>query len=96
MQNNKIKVILLSLIVLFTVSFIGTVKAANTSLSVFPATLTKEAGSQFGVSVVANTSGTKICAVEGRLVLNNLSCVSITILDDVISQSSPTCANPYF
>lgn len=48
------------------------------------------------MSVGVNASGSKVCAVEGTLVFNNLSCQNITVAGDVTPQSSPICSNPHF
>ncbi len=96
MKNTKTKIILSVIIFLSVVGFIGTVNAAGASLYVSPATLTKTAGNTFSVSVGFNASGSKVCAVEGTLVFNNLTCQSITIASVVMAQSSPTCSNPHF
>ena len=68
----------------------------QSSLYVSPATLTKTAGESFTASVGFNASGSKVCAVEGTLVFNGLTCQSITVASDVMAQSTPTCANPSF
>ena len=96
MKNTKTKIILSLIIFLSVVSFVGTIDAAGASLYISPASLAKTAGSAFGASIGLNTADSKVCAVEGTLVFNNLSCQSITIADDVMVQSSPTCSNPYF
>ena len=95
-KNTKTKIILSAIIFLSVVSFVGIVNAAGASLYVSPASLTKTAGNTFSVSVGFNASGSKVCAVEGTLVFNNLSCQSITVASDVMAQSSPTCSNPHF
>jgi len=96
MKNTKTKIILSAIICLSVVGFVGTINAAGASLYVSPATLTKTAGNTFSVSVGFSASGSKVCAVEGTLVFNNLTCQSITVASDVMAQSSPTCSNPYF
>jgi len=96
MKNTKTKIILSAIIFSAVIGFVGTANAAGASLYVSPATLTKTAGDTFNVSVGFNASGNKVCAVEGTLVFNNLTCQSITMAGDVTPQSSPTCANPYF
>ncbi len=96
MKNNKIKIILSAIIFLSVVGFVTTVNAASSSLNIFPASLTKTVGNIFNVSMEVNASGNKICAVEGTLVFDNLSCQSITMADGVMAQSSPTCSNPHF
>jgi len=96
MKNTKTKIILSAIIFLSVIGFVGTVDAAGASLYVSPATLTKTAGNSFSVSVGLNASGNKVCAVEGTIVFNNLSCQSITVASDVMAQSSPICSNPHF
>ena len=96
MKNTKTKIILSVVIFLSVIGFVGTVDAAGASLYVSPAALTKTAGNAFSVSVGLNASGNKVCAVEGTLVFNNLTCQSIAVASDVMAQSSPTCSNPYF
>jgi len=96
MKNTKIKIVLSTIICLSVVGFVGTVNAAGASLYVSPATLTKTAGNIFSASVGLNASGSKVCVVEGTLVFNNISCQSITVANDVMAQSAPTCLNPYF
>ena len=95
MKNIKTKIIL-SAIFLSVVSFSGVANAASASLYVSPASITKTAGNIFDASVGVNASGNKVCAIEGTLVFNNLTCQSITVASDVMAQSSPTCSNPYF
>ena len=95
MKNIKTKIIL-SAVFLSIIGFSGAVNAAGASLYVSPASITKTAGNIFDVSVGANASGNKVCAVEGMLVFNNLTCQSITVASDAMAQSSPTCSNPYF
>lgn len=96
MKNTKTKIILSAIIFLSVIGFIGTVTAANSSLYVSPASITKTSGNIFNVSVGVNASGNKVCAVEGTLLFSNLFCQSITLASDVMVQTSPTCANPYF
>jgi len=72
------------------------ISAAGTSLYISPGSITKNVGDLFGAFVGFNSSGNKVCAVEGTLVFNNLSCQSITAVGDVMAQSSPTCSNPHF
>ncbi|MCX6789828.1 MAG: hypothetical protein NTZ42_04470 [Candidatus Gribaldobacteria bacterium] len=96
MKNTKTKIVLPAIIFLAVIGFVGIANATTASLYVSPATLTKIAGDAFNVSVGFNASGNKVCAVEGTLVFNNLTCQSITMAADVTPQSSPTCANPHF
>ncbi|MDP3057338.1 MAG: hypothetical protein Q8N37_02340 [bacterium] len=96
MKNTKTKIILSAIIFLSVAGFAGIVAAAGSSVYVSPASLTKTVGDIFSVSAGVSTSGSKVCAVEGRLVFNNLSCQSITVDGNVTPQSVPTCSNPYF
>ncbi|MDO8557268.1 MAG: hypothetical protein Q7R98_02280 [Candidatus Jorgensenbacteria bacterium] len=96
MKDTKTKIILLAIIFLSVAGLAGIVAAAGPFLYVSPANLTKTAGDIFDVSVGVNTSGSKVCAVEGTLVFSNLSCQNITVAGDVTPQSSPTCSNPHF
>lgn len=96
MKNIKTKIILSAIIFFSVLSFVGTVNAAGSSLYVSPASLSKTAGDIFNASVGFNASGNKVCAAEGTLVFNNLSCQSITIADGVMAQSTPSCSNPHF
>ena len=96
MKNIKTKIILSVIIFLSVVGFVGTVSAAESSLYISPASITKTAGNTFSASVGLTASGNKVCAVEGTLVFNNLTCQSITVASDVMAQSSPTCSNPHF
>ena len=96
MKNTKTKIVLSAIIFLSIAGFVGTVAATGPSLYVSPASLIKTVGNILDVSVGVNASGNKVCAVEGKLVFNNLSCQSITMAGDVNPQSSPTCSNPYF
>ena len=94
MQKNNIKILFLILLSLFI--SVSTVKAAGDSLFVSPATSTVNVGSIINASVVAGTSGDKICAVQGTVIFNNLTCQSITLASGTMAQTQPTCSNPTF
>jgi len=96
MDMKNLKIISIVIIFLSIIGFTNTVMATEASLYVSPETLTKTVGSIFNTYVGFNTSDNKVCAVEGKLVFNNLTCQSITLADGFMAQSSPTCANPYF
>ena len=96
MKNINIKILLLSFVLLSVFSFATTVQAAGDSLYVSPATSTVNAGSNVTVSAVVGTSGDKICAVQGTIVFNNLTCQSITVTNGLLVQTSPTCSSPSF
>lgn len=89
------KIILTTLIFLTLAGLAGTASAAS-SVYVSPATLTKNVQSNFNVAVGVATTGDQVCTVKGTVVFNNLACQSITLADDVMAQTSPTCANPSF
>jgi len=93
MKNIKTKIVLSVAIFLSTV---GVVSAASSSLSVSPASATKNVGEFSFVTIGINSLGNKVCGAEGTLVFNNLSCQSITTASGLMAQSSPTCSNPYF
>ena len=96
MKNITTKIILSTIIFLSVIGFSGTVNATTSSLYISPASLTKNAGDVFSASVGFNASSNNVCAVEGTLVFNNLSCQSITVSSDLMPQTSPTCSNPHF
>ena len=96
MKNTNIKILFLSFVLLSVFSFAVTAQAAGDSLYVSPAVSTVNAGGNITVSVVAGTSGDKICAVQGTIVFNNLTCQSITTASGLLVQTSPTCSSPSF
>ena len=96
MKNTNIKILFLSFILLSVFSFAVTAQAAGDSLYVSPTTSTINAGSNITASAVAGTSGDKICAVQGTIVFNNLTCQSITLASGMMAQTSPTCSSPSF
>jgi hypothetical protein len=96
MKNIKTKVILSTVVLLSVIGFTGIASAAGNSLYTYSATPTVTTGSNITTSVVAGTSGDKICAVQGKVVFNNLVCQSITLTGSLMAQTMPTCANPNF
>jgi hypothetical protein len=99
MKNKiKIKIIILatSAILLLGSGIFNKANAENALLYVSPTNLTKKVGEVFDIYVKVNPNGQKVCAVEGRLALNKLSCQKITLGSNIIAQSSPSCENPYF
>jgi hypothetical protein len=74
--------------------FSGTAFASN--LFVAPTNTVYTEGTNLNISVKINPSGVKTCAAEGTIILDNLSCKSITLSSDVMAQTMPTCSNPYF
>jgi|GEM_PF-1872521 len=95
MKNIKTKIIVLVSLI-SSLGFFGTSFAAVTELYVSPASTVKNVGNDFNISVIVTTEGEKVYAVEGTIVLNNLSCKNITLSDGLVAQSVPTCSNPYF
>jgi len=91
MKNTLLTILCLSLI-----GFAGIVSATSPSLDISPINVTKTPGDVFQISLGVNSSGEKVCAVEGTLSFKNLSCQNITVASGVMAQSSPTCSNPYF
>jgi hypothetical protein len=96
MKKMKTKIILSIVAFLSTVGVVGTLYASGASLYVVPASSSQISGNNFNISAEVSASGNKVCAVEGTLVFNNLSCQNITLSDGVIPQSLPTCSKPYF
>jgi hypothetical protein len=96
MKNTKTKFILLTIAILSIVGITKIADAASSSLYVSPATLTKAVGNVFSTTVGVKAAGNKVCAAEGTLVFNNLTCQSISVASGLMAQSTPTCADPYF
>lgn len=66
-------------------------EAADASVYVFPKEASKKIGDTFDVLVKVNPSGQKVCAVEGKLNLDKLTCQKITMGSDISSQTAPSC-----
>ncbi|MFA5050886.1 MAG: DUF5018 domain-containing protein [Patescibacteria group bacterium] len=97
MKNIKMKIVLLTTVLLLSVAgFVGTADAATTFLYVSPTNVSKTAGSVFNASVGLNNAGDKVCTIEGTLVFNNLTCQGITLSSGLQAISSPSCVSPYF
>lgn len=95
MKNIKTK-ILVSLVAFTAMTAVASAAAPGVAATITPASLEKNAGDIFGASVVVNTPGSKVYAVEGTLAFDGLSCQSIAVADGLVAQSAPTCTNPYF
>ncbi len=92
---KKIKLIsLFAAIGMFGISQIAF--AANSILSVSPASLDNTVGKAFNISVQLDPASNKVCVVKGTLNLDNLSCQNITVADGLMIQTNPTCSNPSF
>lgn len=70
--------------------------AANSILSVFPASGSKNAGESFDITVQIDPQGNKVCVVKGTLSLDNLTCGSIAVASGITAQTMPTCTSPSF
>jgi len=93
---NK-KIILLSVLVLLsTVALSQVVYAANSTLSVTPATISRNVGTIFNIGVQVDPQGGKVCVVKGTLDFGNLSCQNIAVASGIMAVITPTCANPNF
>lgn len=90
--RNKIILPLIASLVIFGLA--GTVYAQ--SLNADPLVFSGTAGSTFNVSVVVNSLGERVCAVEGVVEFNNLSCQGISLATGIMPQKSPTCTSPSF
>ena len=95
MKTNT-KILILSLVLLSVFGFYATTQAAGDYLFVSPSESTIKAGAGINISVAVGTSGDKICAVQGTILFNNLTCKSITLASGVMAQTSPTCSDPSF
>lgn len=74
----------------------GVVLAVDSSLSVSPSVATQTLGQNFNLSVLLTPTNDKICAVEGTIVFDKLSCQSINVSSDLVSAKAPTCQSPSF
>lgn len=79
------------------ISFASNLNAATLpNVYVLPATLNKNINEVFDVDIKINDSNSKVYAVEGKIVFDNLNCVSIKVSEVLMVQSTPSCTNPYF
>lgn len=98
MKKYKNKILALGFIgiLICGIGFWYIAEASAPSVYVLPVTLSKNVGETFDISIGVNTAGAKVCAVEGRLVLDKLSCQNVTVENGITPQSSPSCSNSYF
>jgi len=97
-MKNKFKFLitgLMSVLIAGVFSF-GIANASDSSIFVSPNNLDKNVGESFALNVIVDTAGSKVCAVEGTLQLDKLSCQSIVVGSGIMAQKSPTCADPSF
>jgi len=93
---SKIKILLFIGILIGGFGFYYLAEAAAPSLYVSPATLTKNVGEMFDISIGVNPNGNKVCVVEGKLILDKLSCRTVKMEEGLLAQSSPSCDDLYF
>lgn len=98
MRKDKITILVLGFIGILVagVAFYNPAEAAGASVYVSPASVSKNVGDVFDISIGVNPAGEKVCAVEGNLNLDKLSCQNIVIGEGIMAQSSPSCGNLYF
>ncbi len=76
---------------------LGTAKASNPLIYISPNNLDKNVGDNLVLTVKVDTAGSKVCAVEGKLQLDDkLSCQSIVLGEGMMAQKSPSCVDPSF
>ena len=100
MNKNKITILTLGCIGILIAGFgfTNSVKAANPSIYVSPTSQSKEVGDIFNISVKVNPAGQKVCMAEGTLLLDKLSCQSVSPNSDLMASpdNKLTCSNLYF
>jgi len=93
MKNYKKKILSLGLIGILVLSF-GTwdkAEAADPSIYIYPAQGNKGVGEVFDINIRVSPDGQKACVVEGKLILNKLSCQKVTMGSGISVQDSPSC-----
>jgi len=94
---KKTIIILVSLTLFFAIFYVNTdAKASSTLIYISPAGADKNVEEQFNLDVVVKPDDNKVCAAEGKINLNNLSCLDISLPDGVMSQTPPTCSSTHF
>lgn len=74
----------------------GIADASNSLIYISPNNLDKKVGENFVLVATVDTAGSKVCAVEGKLQLDKLSCQSIVVGEEMMAQKAPSCADPSF
>jgi hypothetical protein len=74
----------------------GQVWAAGPAILPTPAEGVFRVSENFSIQMNVDAAGNKVCAVEGTLNFQNLSCQKIDLAKSVIAQKIPTCADPRF
>jgi len=93
MKKYKNRILTLGIIGILLIGF-GipyAAEASDVSIYLSPAQLNKNIGDTFDVSVKINPNQQKVCAVEGKLNLEKLSCQKITMGSGISPQASPSC-----
>ncbi|MFH0846319.1 MAG: hypothetical protein V1851_02910 [Patescibacteria group bacterium] len=88
---NKIKIFKIISICFLGVFFFTEVFASGPIVSVFPTGLDKGVGSTFVAKIQLDSNGSNVCAVEGKIKLDKLSCENIILGKGLMAQKFPTC-----
>ncbi len=100
MKNKNLTILIFGIIGVLIIGFgfFNPVEAANPSVYVSPASQSKEVGDTFDISVRVNPAGEKVCAVEGKLLLNKLDVQDIKVATDegIFPQTSPSFSNGFY
>jgi hypothetical protein len=70
--------------------------ASDTTLYLSSNDTSVDVGESVQISLSVSPSGAKVCAVEGTLEFDGITCGNITLADGLAPQHTPTCADPYF
>ena len=92
MSKNKNTILILGIvgILIAGFGFPNSAEAANSSIYVSPASQNKEVGDIFDISIRVSPAGEKVCAVEGKLLLDKLDIQDIKMpIDEGISLKLP-------
>lgn len=97
MIKNKFKILIIGLAVISAGIFsVGIADASNSLIYISPNNLDKKVGESFVLVTTVDTAGSKVCAVEGKLQLDKLTCQNIVVGEEMMAQKSPSCADPSF
>ncbi len=98
MSKNKFKILIAGWIGVMTLGIFsfGIVNASNSLIYITPNNLNKKVGDAFVLVATVDTAGSKVCAVEGTLQLDKLSCQNIVLGEGIMAQKQPSCADPSF
>ena len=100
MSKNKNTILILGIvgILIAGFGFPNSAEAANSSIYVSPASQNKEVGDIFDISVRVSPAGEKVCAVEGKLLLDKLDIqdIKVPIDEGIFSQTPPSFSNGFY